>query len=198
MTERRKLFLRPAELDQLKQLRDRIGITKLALVLDLPFYTCRSMLDVKRVSVRTLQRVRAHLPGAVTSYLASSPSPEPTTPDHEPLRDVDAEVRATLSTLLPYVSTLRLARALDLSLNTLKAAAAGYRRMHAATAETLHGRLDELLQPPHEDLRATLRAQPVDAVLRGLRVGVLAPLPGMSIAETRSLLLGDAEAEATA
>jgi hypothetical protein len=188
----RKRFLRPSEFDQLTQLRDRIGITKLAAALDLPFYTCRDMLNVERVNDRTVQRVRDHLPSAVAKYLAESGPEPPAQPEHEPLQSVDAEIQATLSTLLPYVSMTRLAHVLGLSLSTLKAAAAGYRRMHVATADVLRNQLRDLLQPPYAGLRTALRSPPLDAAIDGLRVGVLAPIYGLDAAQTEALLLGNA------
>lgn len=188
----RKRFLRPAEFDQLTQLRDRIGITKLAAALDLPFYTCRDMLNVERVNDRTVQRVRDHLPAAVGRYLAEAGPEAPAQPEHEPLQSVDAEIQATLSTLLPYVSMTRLAHVLGLSLSTLKAAAAGYRRMHVSTADVLRNQLRDLLQPPYAGLRTALRAPPLDAAIDGLRVGVLAPIYGLDAAQTEALLLGNA------
>jgi hypothetical protein len=183
-------LLRPAELDQLRQLRDRLGVSKLARALDLPFYACRSMLNVERISDRTLQRVRDHLPEVAERHLAL-PLPESPRP-HVPLQAPDADVQALLATLSPYVSMMRLAHALGLSFATLKAATAGYRRMHTSTLDALRGQLDELLQPPYEALRATLRSPTPDAVLRGLRVGVLLPLPGMSVAQTEAILLAAA------
>ncbi len=190
MTERRKHLLRPGDYDHLKRLRDRIGVTRLADVLDLPFYTCRSMLNVERVNDRTLQRVRDHLPAAVQRYLVEAGPDKPaTTRPHEPLQKVDTDVQAAIATLMPYVSATRLAQALGLSLNTLKAAAAGYRRMHVSTVDALRARLDELLQPPYADLRVALRTPPIDDVLEGLRVGVLAPISGLTAEETEELLL---------
>jgi hypothetical protein len=183
--------LQSAELDQAKQLRDRIGLTKLARLLDISFYTCRSMLEVEGVTERTLRHVRERLPNVAARYLKPSGVRRGTSPNQDLVRDVGAEVRATLAILAPYVSMSRLARMLDVSLKTLKAAAAGYRPMHFATAEALRSHLDELLQPPYAALRNALRAQPQDVVLRGLQVGVVAPLPGMNAAETRALLLGD-------
>jgi len=188
----RKRFLRPSELDQLTQLRDRIGITKLAAELDLSFYTCRDMLNVERINDRTVQRVRDYLPTAVARHLAGAGPEPPKQPENEPLQNVDAQIQATLSTLLPYVSITRLAHILGLSMSTLKAAAAGYRRMHVSTAEVLRDQLHDLLLPPYDGLRTALRSPPRDAAIDGLRVGVLAPIYGLDAAQTEALLLGDA------
>jgi hypothetical protein len=183
-------YLRPAEFDQLKQLRERIGITKLAAVLDLPFYTARSMLDVERVSERTMQRVRDHLPAAVARHLTPLPSSRaPSVADQfEPLRPADDELRGALSAMLPYVSLVRLANYTGTSVNTLRAAVAGYRPMRASTLDTLRSQLDTLLQPPHDALRGLLRA-PRPNAMRALRAGLLAPLPGMTAVQTEELLL---------
>lgn len=188
----RKRFLRATEFDQLTKLRDRIGITKLAAALDLPFYGCRDMLNVERVNDRTVQRVRDHLPAAVRRYLTEAGPEPPAQPEREPLRNVDAEIQATLSTLLPYVSMARLAHVLGLSLSALRAAAAGYRRMHASTADALRNKLHDLLQPPYAGLRTALRSPPLDAAIRGLRVGVLCPIYSLNVAQTETLLLGGA------
>lgn len=189
----RKHFLRPTEFDHLRRLRDKIGITKLALVLDLPFYTCRSMLDVERVSDRTLQRVRDHLPAAIARYLVDCPDDDSSARSgREPLQPANVDVQATLATLLPYVSVTRLAHALGISLGTVKAAAAGYRRMHAATAEAFRTQLDVLLQPPYDALRSTLRASALDGAVEALRTGVLAPIEGLTAEETETLLVSAA------
>jgi hypothetical protein len=191
MKAARKRFLRPKELDQLTQLRDRIGITKLAAALDLPFYTCRDVLNVERVNERTAQRVRDHLPAAVERYLTKAATAPPMQREYKPLQSVDATIQATLSTLLPYVSMTRLAHVLGLSLSTLKAAAAGYRRMHAATADSLRNQLCDLMLPPYAGLRTALRSPPIAGAIDGLRAGVLDPIYGLDVAQTEALLLGD-------
>ena len=188
MTDSARNILRPAEFAQLRQLSDRLGVTRLADALDLPFYICRSLLNLQRVSDRTRYRVRAYLPKLVAGHLTNQ-APPPKRRPPPPLRVAGGDIRMTLAALFPYVSAVRLAGALGLSLNTMNAAAAGYRRMHVATAEMLRSRLDDLLQPPHDALRATLRVTTPGSVLQGLRVGMLAPIPGLTAEQTERLLL---------
>ena len=181
----------------LTQLHDHIGITKLAAALDLPYYTCRSMLNSERVSDAMAKRVRAHLPAAVERYLPEFGTPSKTRRRRAearrktPLGLVEADTQETLATLMPYVSTGRLAHTLGLSKCTLQAAVAGYRRMHAATVEALQAQLSDLLRPPYDALRPILNSPPRSAALRGLRTGLFAPIRGLDAQETEALLLGE-------
>ena len=163
------------ELDQLRQLRNSLGASKLARELDIPFYAVRSTLDDEPVSLRIIQRIRDQLPDVVARHI-DEPTPRAASAVHGPsMQMADHATMDRLTRLLPYVSILRLASTLGMRRATLRAAAAGYRLMRAETLDRLRAGLDELLAPPHERLRASL-SSPSAAALRALRAGALAPI----------------------
>lgn len=179
------------ELEQLRQLRNQLGASKLARELDIPFYAVRSMLDVERVSLRVLQRMRDQLPDVVARHIDDKPA-QPTASivnalPEQGMQMVDRTTMDRLVRLSPYVSVLRLAAALGVRRATLRAATSGYRLMRSETLGRLRAGLDELLSPPHERLRESLSA-PSEAAIRALRSGALAPIPGLDAATTERLL----------
>ena len=72
MSVKRRLPTRK-EIGLLRQLNARIGVTRLAQALDIPFYTCRSLLAIDRMTERTLTQVRDRLPKVVGQYLDGPP-----------------------------------------------------------------------------------------------------------------------------
>jgi hypothetical protein len=178
------------EIGLLRQLNARIGVTRLAQALDIPFYTCRSLLAIDRMTERTLTQVRDRLPKVVGEYL-DGPAPvrrkKVVRPPSESLQPVDPDVRAQLNALQPYVSMVRLSQALGFSTKTLRAVVAGYRPLRGSTQQLLRDQLAELLRPPRHLLREALLT-PSAAVLQSLRDGFLAPLPGLTTAETEAFV----------
>ncbi len=150
MSVKRRLPTRK-EIGLLRQLNARIGVTRLAQALDIPFYTCRSLLAIDRMTERTLTQVRDRLPKVVGQYLDGPPlvrRKKVVRPPSEPLQPVDPDVRAQLNALQPYVSMMRLSQALGLSTKTLRAVAAGYRPLRESTQQLLRDQLVEFLRPP--------------------------------------------------
>jgi hypothetical protein len=186
------------EIELLRELTKRVGVTKLAKALDISFTSCKSLVSLERVTEHLLQHVRDRLPKVAAEYLHAAPQSRKKVPRARtsvPLQQVDNGVRKRLLELLPYVSMVRLSQALGFSTKTLRAVMAGYRPLHASTQDEIRSQLDELLQPPHRGLRVTLATTTLGANVKLLQDGHLAPIPGMTVAETITFLSTAARAQ---
>jgi hypothetical protein len=178
------------EIDLLRRLNALIGVTDLARRLDLPFYTTRDLVAVERVTERSLRQLRDRLPQLISLLDAPPPRRRKAEPTTEPLQAIDPALRAELRAIAPYVSMVRFAEVLSFSVRTVRAAMAGYRELHASTQAHLRSNLSEVLQPPRSLLRQAL-VTPSAETLRSLRQGFLAPLPGLTAAETEHFVLAN-------
>jgi len=176
------------EVDLLRRLSAQIGVTDLARRLDLPFYTTRDLVAVERVTERSLRQLRDRLPQLVTLLDAPSPRRKKAEPTTEPLQAMDPTLRNELLAIAPYISMVRFAEVLGFSVKTVRAAMGGYRELHASTHAHLRSNLSEVLQPPRQLLREAL-VTPSAELLCSLRQGFLAPLPGLTAAETEHFVL---------
>jgi len=178
-------LLLPAEIDQLTLLHDQLGVSRLSEELGIEPETCRALMVAGRVHSRSIDRARANLPCVVKAMSAMASADEARSRER---RVADDNTRSVLASLLPYVSRVRLAYALGVSPSTLRALTAGYRSARTSTIESLRTRLDALLQPPFDGLRAVMLRPPPTATVSGLRVGATPPIRGLDISQTESLL----------